>query len=191
FIKNREHGVISRANFLQYVQNDLAFFSPVVIRGIDDVQDQISFDNFLQCCAKCGHQLMRKFPNKSDSVGDQNREILPELNPAYEGIQSGKQPARDERVFFGERTKQGRLAGIRVADERNERQPIPPAALPMQLPMLANLLDISFERADPMTDLPAIHFQFGFAGSPRADSAAQTREIFSMAGQSRQPIFQL
>ena len=61
----------------------------------------------------------------------------------------------------------------------------------MQLPVLANLLDISFERADPMADLPAIHFQFGFAGTSRADSAAQTREVFSMAGQSRQPIFQL
>ena len=57
--------------------------------------------------------------------------------------------------------------------------------------MLPNRLDLAFQRANAVPNLPAVHLQFGFAGTARTDSAAQTRQIVSVSRQSRQPVIEL
>src|SRR2546430_13431242 len=57
--------------------------------------------------------------------------------------------------------------------------------------MFANLLDIALQSGNPMPDLPPVHFQFRFTGTACANAAAKPRKIFSVAGQARQPVFEL
>src|SRR5215831_17723103 len=42
-----------------------------------------------------------------------------------------------------------------------------------------------------MPYLAAVHFQFRFTGTSRTDAAAKTGKILPVAGQSRQPVFEL
>src|SRR5216110_1834640 len=107
---------------------------------------------------------MRKFPNKSDSIRDQNREILTQLDAPDQCIQRGEQSARYERVFLRQGAEQRRFAGVRIANQRNERQLIPPAPFAMKLAVLAELSDVALQHADLMPNLPAIRFQFRFTG---------------------------
>src|SRR5438093_10653652 len=104
---------------------------------------------------------MRKPPNESDGIRNQDRQLFAELNTADQRVEGRKQPARHQRVFLREGSKQRGLASVGIADQRNQRQLIPPAALPMELAMFADLLDVALERADAMPDLAAVHFQFG------------------------------
>lgn len=61
----------------------------------------------------------------------------------------------------------------------------------MQLTMLSNLFDIAFQGTDAVPDLPSVHFQFCFAGTTCADSAAETRKVVSVPRQSCQPVGKL
>src|SRR5438132_13194939 len=68
---------------------------------------------------------------------------------------------------------------------------IPAAPFTMKLAVFPHLLDLAFQRADALPDLPAIHFEFRFAGTARANAAAKPREVVSVAGQSSQAVFEL
>ena len=72
-----------------------------------------------------------------------------------------------------------------------KRQLISPPPFAVKLAMFSDLLDVAFQRADAMTNLPAVHFQLGFAGTAGADAAAKTGQIFPMSCQSGQAVFEL
>src|SRR4029079_7697541 len=61
----------------------------------------------------------------------------------------------------------------------------------MELSMLANLLNLASQRADTVTNLAPVHFEFGLAGSTSPDPAAQPRQILPMACQPGQSIIEL
>ena len=82
--------MIFRTNFFQNFEHDLPLLFTVRIGRVNDVQNQIRLNNLFQCCLKSRNQLMRKFSNKSDSVGNQNWQILPKLNSPYQRVQSGE-----------------------------------------------------------------------------------------------------
>ena len=64
------------------------------------MQYQIRLDDFLQRRPECRNELMGKFSNETDGVGNQYRVVAAELNPTDQSIQRGKQPIRDQRVFL-------------------------------------------------------------------------------------------
>src|SRR5262249_14889332 len=55
----------------------------------------------------------------------------------------------------------------------------------------ANLLDVGADRVNARPDAAAIGLELRLAGTPRADSAAQSRQRVAGADQSRQQILQL
>src|SRR5262245_28549991 len=124
---------------------------------------------------------MGELSDESYSVRDQDREILPELDTPNQCIQRRKQPFGHQSVLFGKCPKEGRLAGIGVADEGHERQLVLATPLSMQLPVLPDLFDVPFQGADAVANLPPIHFQFGFTRTARADAATETGEIIPIA----------
>src|SRR5579883_1706751 len=155
------------------------------------MQNEIGLNNFFQRRAECRNQLMRQFPDKPDRIGNQNRKILSELNPANQGIESGEQPLGNKCFFLGESAKQRRFTRIGVSHQRYQRQLITTTTLAVQLPVFAHLFDVAPQRTDPMTDLPAVHFEFCFTRTARADTTAETREVFAISGQARQPVLEL
>src|SRR5215831_9318180 len=104
---------------------------------------------------------MRQLSDKSHSVGDQNREVFTKLN------------APDQSIFLRQRPEQCGLACICITDKGHKWKLIAPAMLAMQLPMLPDLLDVAPESADPMANLPAVHFQLGFTRTACTDAATE------------------
>ena len=61
----------------------------------------------------------------------------------------------------------------------------------MKLAMFSDVLNLAAKRADSTPDLPAIHFQFGFAGSSRTNAAAQAGEVCIVPSQAAETVIQL
>src|SRR6185436_16136747 len=87
--------------------------------------------------------------------------------------------------------EQRRLAGVRVADERDRRHGALLAPLAQLRPALAHVIDLALQRVDAGADAPAIGLELRFAGAPGADAAAETRQRGAGSGEPRQQIFEL
>src|SRR5215467_10432989 len=61
----------------------------------------------------------------------------------------------------------------------------------MELAVFSNSLDIAAKCSDTMANLATVHFQFGLARSSGSNTAAETREIISVAGQPGESIVEL
>src|SRR5262245_11575230 len=61
----------------------------------------------------------------------------------------------------------------------------------MKLSMFSDPLDLASQCRDAMTNLTAIHFQFGFTGTSSSDSAAQTRQVVAVTAQPGQSVVEL
>jgi hypothetical protein len=61
----------------------------------------------------------------------------------------------------------------------------------MQSSAGAHSLQIVFQLFDARGYAAAVGFEFCFAGAARADSAAETRQRMTLAGKTREPVFQL
>src|SRR5580704_2710100 len=90
-----------------------------------------------------------------------------------------------------ERIEQRGFAGVRVSHERNhsQRNSLPRAAPRGSLP--ANGFNGLLDLADAVADAPPVGFEFLFARSACADSAAEPRKLFAASREPRQQIIQL
>ena len=61
----------------------------------------------------------------------------------------------------------------------------------MQRAAGAHSFQIALQLLDARRDAPPVRFEFCFAGTARADSAAQPRQRDALAGEPRQHVFQL
>ena len=90
-----------------------------------------------------------------------------------------------------EGVEQGRLAGVRVADDGDGRHEAPVAAPGGGRPLLADVLDPLLHLLDPLADEPPVGLELGLAGAAGADAAAGPRQVRPHAGQARQLVLQL
>ena len=83
------------------------------------------------------------------------------------------------------------LAGVGITDQRHrgDRGLLPPLA--KLRAALADALDIDADGVDAGPDSPPVGLELGFAGTPRADAAAEPRKRRPGADQTRQQIFEL
>ena len=83
------------------------------------------------------------------------------------------------------------LPGVRVAHQRHGRDRRGLAPLPLLRPDAPHVLDLLFDVPHAPRNLPAIGFELRFAGTARADAAAELRHLDAVPGQARQHVLQL
>ena len=187
----------------------VGFSSSLSSRRIDSTdafwRGQSGFDASLTCSSKsaasssssvarnaltssCGSAVMK--PTVSA-----RRTLRPgrDVGAAQRRIERRERLVGDERAFAlpgpGEPVEQRRLADVRVADERDERIAAAPAA--PRLALLAHVVELALQQRDALLDLAAVDFELRFAGTARADAAAQPRERGARADQVRLAVAQL
>jgi hypothetical protein len=138
-----------------------------------------------------GDQRVRQAIDESDRVRDEKLAAIRQRDAADEGIQRHEERVRRGRVTAGQGVEQRRLAGVRVADERDGRHGGLVTALAQLRPAPADRVDFLREDADAVADAPAIGFQFGLAGTERADPAARPRQRVARADEPRHEVLEL
>ena len=128
------------------------------------------------------------------------------MKPTVSVSSSGLPPSRSTRVVGSsvwksrswtptlgarERVQQRRLAGVRVAGERDARQP---GALALGAHRLARALDLlqpAPQRGDAVAREAAVGLDLRLARSARADAAAETLEVRPQAAHAREVVLEL
>ena len=90
-------------------------------RRVDDVQDQVGEPRLLERRAERVDELMRQLADEADGVGEQVRAAV-EAHRARRRVERVEEPVLHADVGAGERVQQRRLAGVRVAGERDLRE---------------------------------------------------------------------
>src|SRR6185436_18358994 len=85
-------------------------------------------------------ELVRQLVDEADRVRDENDQALREAQAPNGGIQRREQPILDEDAGVRQPVHQRRLAGVRVADERDRRERDALALVAMQAPRPLDLV---------------------------------------------------
>ena len=168
---HRRH--IGGADFLQHAPDGLDMTIALGAGHVDDVQHQVRLGHLLERRAKRRDERVRQPFDEPDRVRQEQPPLVRQAHLPHQRIERHEQRIRRFRRLLRQQVEQRRLAGVRVADERDERHRglLPPRA--RVAPPLANRVDLFGDRVDPLTNTPAVGFEFRFAGSAGADAAAE------------------
>ncbi len=91
----------------------------------------------------------------------------------------------------GERVQQRRLAGVRVADERDRRQRRALALGALHRARALDVLQAPAQRRDAVARQAAVGLDLRLAGAPRADPAAEPLEVAPQPAHAREVVLEL
>ena len=182
---------IGGAHFLQHPPHGLDV--PIALRAgrVDDVQHQVRLGHLFERRAKRRDERVRQPIDESDGVGHQQLPLVRQAHLPHQRIQRDEQRVRRFGRLLRQQIEQRRLAGVGVADERDERHRgllAPGARMPPPLP---DRVDLLRDGVDLLANPPAIGLELRFAGTTRADAAAQPGERRAGADEARQQVLQL
>ena len=130
-------------------------------------------------------ELLRQIADEADGVGDHDLALVREPQPAADRIERREQLVGGERVALGERVEQRRLAGVRVAADRDDRHLAIGAALAAQPAIVGELLEPLLEQVDPLARAAAVDLELGLAGAARRRCRRCSRDIIVFFSTSR------
>src|SRR2546422_5736411 len=133
--------------------------------------------------------MVWQFPNDPDRIRQPIAIAFADIDLSCQRIHCREQPVLDEHIVTRRRLARVRLPGVRVAPQRGRGEIA--ASLPLIGAMLGDVLEPLLERGDLAADRAAVGFELGFARSPEADTAADTRQVVPHPRQARQQILEL
>ena len=101
-----------------------------------------------------------------------------EIDGAGGWIEGGEQHVLGQHLGLGHPVEQGRLAGIGVPDQRDDRVRHPPPAFSMKRTGLDHRLELTFDAGHAFLNHPAVSLDLGLAGpAEKAEAATLTFEV--------------
>ena len=140
-------------------------------RPVDHMEDEIGDEGLLERRGEALDELMRQAANEADSVGDQVAPPLV-LEAARRRIDGLEQPVADRDARVGERVEQCRLAGVRIAGERNGGCLGAPPLFPPDIALAAELAQPVAKHRDAAACQAAVGLELRLAGAAGADACA-------------------
>ncbi len=167
------------------------FLQPAVARRrVDDMQNEIGDERFLERRRKSFDELGRESPDEPDGV----RHEIPsafELECACRRVECLEQPVLDGNRGSGQRVQQRRLADVRVTGERNGRRLRAPPSFSSHVALLAQVLQASSQERDSSPRQATVGLELRLSRAARADTAAETLEVLPHSPHARQVVLEL
>ena len=155
------------------------------------MQQHLGLRHLFERRAEAGHQRVRQIADEANRVGQQNLAAAGQLNCAQFRIERGEHAWRLQNLSAGQLVEERTLACVGVADQRHRGHRNRLAPLALLLAHAAHRVQLNLQPVNAPVDLPPIRFEFGFARSACADTAAQLRHRLALAAQPRQHVLQL
>ena len=147
---------------------------PVRIGGVNDVDQQVGVAQLLQGGPEGVHQMVGQLRDEANRVGQEHRQPIRDLELAGGGVQGVEKPVVGRDVGPGQAVQQGGFARVRIAHQSHHGDLVFLTAAAFHGPEPPHLLQLFFQPVDAGADMAAVRFQFGLAGAPGADAAAET-----------------
>src|SRR5712691_3010421 len=182
---------VDRADLVEHLPDGVHAAIAIGSGRIDDVQHQVGVARLLERRPEGGDQRVRQPVDETDSVRDEELAAVRQAQLPHERIERDEERVGRLRVRPRQPIEQRRLSGVRVADERHgrHRRLVPPFA--ELRASLAYLRDVAGDPMNPRPDAPPVGLELRFAGSPRADAAAEPRQRGGRPDEPREKILQL
>ena len=128
-------------------------------------------------------QLVRQVAHEPDRVGEQREPRIRQLQPAHGRIERREQLIGGVRARAGQAIEQRRLAGVRVADQRDGRNLRALALAARRLALRDDFVEARVQRLDAAGRASGGRFPAAF----RRDRAGRCRPSAARGGSSRAP----
>jgi hypothetical protein len=158
---------------------------------VDHVQQQVGILQLLERRLEGADEAFGQVADKADGVGDDHLPLERKPQPSGGGVEGGKEQILGKDLALGEGVEQGRLAGIGVADDGDDRHPGADALLATLHAAAGQRLELLLQAADAVAQTAAVGLQLGFARTAAADTAHQARHGGPLAEQARQDVLEL
>src|SRR6266496_89681 len=145
-VVNIDSRLVLDPQFLQDLFHRRHLVPPLGAAEIHNMNQQIGLAYFLESGPKRSHNVMGQFANKSDGVGKNDVELVGQGQAAQKGIERGEELAARDRAGMCESVKERGLAGIRVTDERDNRNGNAFSLFPAKLSVKPHPLDVPAQR---------------------------------------------
>ena len=130
--------------------------------------------------------------DEAHGVGQDDRLAVAELRLAAGRVEGREEPVlRDDVLASGERVEQGRLARVRVADDRDTRDVAAVARPSGRLALAPDVSDALLELLDALADDAPVGLELGLARSTGPDAATRSRQVCPETRQARQLVLEL
>src|SRR5207302_384402 len=111
-----------------------------------------------------------------------------QLEAPDRGVERREEPVLGEDSGMRQRVEQGRLAGVRVADERDPHEARLDTGLALRAPSAVEVREVALETGDARAHAASVDLELGLPRAPRPDTAAEAREIGPLPSQPRQLV---
>jgi len=156
------------------------------------MQQKIRIARFGQRRAERCDEIVRQFADETDRVREHDRTAVEAFETAHGRIERREQLIGRVHVGAGQRIEQRRLAGVRIADQCNNRHRV-------ALARTTRLIALNFDHVEPLIELfhtvaknAAIELELCFARTAQTDrTTALPFQMRPSAHESRGHVFQL
>ena len=137
----------------------------VLVGDVAHMQDHVGFDHLFERGAECRDQHGRQIGDEADRVGQDDAGAVRQVDRAQGRIERGEQHVGGQHVGARHAVEQRRLAGIGVADQRDDRIRHALSAVAMQRAGAFDLFELGLDLGDALVDQAAVGLELGFAGA--------------------------
>ena len=189
------------AELLQGAGGDVHVHLVVRIRAVDDLEYQVGIDCLLERRAEGVDEVVREVVNEADGVGQEEVAVA-----ARGDLPDGSVEGREEHVLhhdflflirtagLEEPVHERRLAGVRVADERDLRDAGGLALAALRVAVFRDLAELLSELGHVLLDAAAVELDLGLTGAlvrHGAAGAALPAQILAQPDETRKHVLQL
>jgi len=161
------------------------------------VEDEVGDEGLFQRRGEALDQLVRQAPDEANRVGDQVATALV-FEAARGRIERLEEAVSNRDPGVGERVEERRLAGVRIAGERDRGRLGAAPLLTADITLPAQLAQAVTEKRDAAPREAAIRFELRLAGAAGADTgaeatgtAAEALEVLPHAPHAGEVVFEL
>ncbi len=155
-------------------------------RPVSHMHQKVSLQGLFKRCLKTVDQVCRQVRDETDRVDQRSFSERRQLQLADRRIEGRERHVLGEHVCAGETVEQGRLAGVRIADQRNDRRAGTAAAGALHGAGAFDFIQIAPQADDLVVQHPAVRLKLAFTWARQeAGATALTLKVGPRAHEAR------